>query len=281
LPAWSVLSLPINTARLLTFRIQLPTALAVHLLVGLGSMQVQASARRNCPMSSTDATPDISYAPDRPGSVVLQQSGSHGLSPPIKNTFIHFDVLNEDLGMDSIDSRGMFSMPVDVAARGHKQEDAGSPSHESSLSDELISRWLPSLTSSSGSSRSGRRSSSEGAAGGRSTSKANSAKRLNAVAVAEENKEEPPHDTPNLGIANPTSTDMQKHNESLCKPCVFWSKNACAKGATCRNCHLPHQEKGPRRLRRSKQARQRMRNRQSRGIQEEGDDAPRQLIMSL
>jgi len=245
---------------------------------GTDAEELQASVS-SFPIPASDASPGVTYHPDRAKNVALQQRLTHGLPPPTKNTFIHFDVPSEDLGMDSRDNWGMFAMPVDTAASCQKQEDSASQSPESSLSDELISRWVPSLTSSSGSSRSGRRSLSLGAAVGRPTVNASNAQGFNGVAVAKDNNKEPQRDPPRPDRANPVTEDnMQKHDKGLCHPCVFWSKNQCTKGAACRHCHLPHGDM-PKRLRRSKQARQRMRNRQSRDAQEEGDDVvPRQLV---
>lgn len=50
-----------------------------------------------------------------------------------------------------------------------------------------------------------------------------------------------------------------RHDNGLCKPCLFWFKNACNKGARCPYCHLTHAGQKTKRVRPSKQTRQKMR----------------------
>jgi len=58
-----------------------------------------------------------------------------------------------------------------------------------------------------------------------------------------------------------TSIGSISHEVGACHPCAFWFKGVCGNAALCRSCHYVHAGQRGRRLRRSKQARKRMKDR--------------------
>eukprot|EP00747_Dinoflagellata_sp_TGD_P200422 gnl/TRDRNA2_/TRDRNA2_73830_c0_seq1.p1 gnl/TRDRNA2_/TRDRNA2_73830_c0~~gnl/TRDRNA2_/TRDRNA2_73830_c0_seq1.p1 ORF type:complete len:263 (+),score=35.50 gnl/TRDRNA2_/TRDRNA2_73830_c0_seq1:70-858(+) len=57
-----------------------------------------------------------------------------------------------------------------------------------------------------------------------------------------------------------TSVGSIDHASGNCSPCAYWFKGMCAHSLMCRHCHLIHPGQKSKRLRPSKQTRQRMRN---------------------
>eukprot|EP00747_Dinoflagellata_sp_TGD_P154397 gnl/TRDRNA2_/TRDRNA2_177496_c0_seq2.p1 gnl/TRDRNA2_/TRDRNA2_177496_c0~~gnl/TRDRNA2_/TRDRNA2_177496_c0_seq2.p1 ORF type:complete len:305 (-),score=50.67 gnl/TRDRNA2_/TRDRNA2_177496_c0_seq2:144-1058(-) len=53
-----------------------------------------------------------------------------------------------------------------------------------------------------------------------------------------------------------------KHDRGMCRPCAYWFKSVCVHSILCSHCHLPHEGQKSKRVRPSKQSRQRMRARQ-------------------
>lgn len=68
-----------------------------------------------------------------------------------------------------------------------------------------------------------------------------------------------------------TSVGSIGHANGDCKPCAYWFKGVCAHGVMCRRCHIVHSGQKSKRLRPSKQARQRIRQKLHQG--EAADDA--------
>jgi len=58
-----------------------------------------------------------------------------------------------------------------------------------------------------------------------------------------------------------TSIGSITHAAAECTPCAYWYKGVCTRAVTCCHCHLPHERQKSKRLRPSKQTRQRMRAR--------------------
>jgi len=54
-----------------------------------------------------------------------------------------------------------------------------------------------------------------------------------------------------------TSVGSASHRSGQCKPCAYWFKGACSHGILCRHCHFIHAGQKFKRLRPSKQRRQR------------------------
>lgn len=58
-----------------------------------------------------------------------------------------------------------------------------------------------------------------------------------------------------------TSMGSVGHEDGDCTPCPFWFKGVCLRSLACRHCHFMHEGQRPRRLRPSKQGRQRLKKR--------------------
>lgn len=58
-----------------------------------------------------------------------------------------------------------------------------------------------------------------------------------------------------------TSVGSIPHANDECTPCAYWYKGVCTRAVTCCHCHLVHERQKSKRLRPSKQTRQRMRAR--------------------
>mmetsp|Transcript_80355 Transcript_80355/g.186589 ORF Transcript_80355/g.186589 Transcript_80355/m.186589 type:complete len:320 (-) Transcript_80355:111-1070(-) len=76
-----------------------------------------------------------------------------------------------------------------------------------------------------------------------------------------------------------TSIGSIGHEAGQCNACPFWFKGVCLNGLACRNCHFLHDGQRPRRLRPSKQARERLRKRAQN--KDSGDDAVEEAEQSL
>eukprot|EP00747_Dinoflagellata_sp_TGD_P165305 gnl/TRDRNA2_/TRDRNA2_186401_c0_seq1.p1 gnl/TRDRNA2_/TRDRNA2_186401_c0~~gnl/TRDRNA2_/TRDRNA2_186401_c0_seq1.p1 ORF type:complete len:488 (-),score=55.50 gnl/TRDRNA2_/TRDRNA2_186401_c0_seq1:64-1422(-) len=66
------------------------------------------------------------------------------------------------------------------------------------------------------------------------------------------------------------SVGSEKHVSGECLPCVYWFKGICANGKDCRHCHFLHEGQKNKRIRPSKQTRQRLAAKKK--AEEEGDN---------
>ncbi|CAE8692856.1 unnamed protein product, partial [Polarella glacialis] len=71
-----------------------------------------------------------------------------------------------------------------------------------------------------------------------------------------------------------TSVGSVQHSKGTCSPCAYWFKGICKNGLACRHCHFLHDGQRSKRLRPSKQARQR----QKLKAVDEDDDAASQVF---
>lgn len=62
-----------------------------------------------------------------------------------------------------------------------------------------------------------------------------------------------------------TSMGSNLHTDGTCNPCAYWFKGVCSHSILCRHCHLFHEGQKSKRLRPSKQRRQKMRQRMKNG----------------
>mmetsp|Transcript_20198 Transcript_20198/g.36609 ORF Transcript_20198/g.36609 Transcript_20198/m.36609 type:complete len:254 (+) Transcript_20198:68-829(+) len=81
-----------------------------------------------------------------------------------------------------------------------------------------------------------------------------------------------------------TSMGSVNHATGDCKPCAYWFKGVCAHSVLCRHCHCHHAGQRSKRLRPSKQRRQKMRQRMrddgSRTDESDEGEAPREQATS-
>ena len=56
-----------------------------------------------------------------------------------------------------------------------------------------------------------------------------------------------------------TSVGSIGHSEGNCTPCLFWFRSSCSKGIKCDYCHFKHKGQRNKRIRPSRQTRERMR----------------------
>jgi len=196
----------------------------------------------------------------------LQRPACPGL--PVKNTFIHFDVYgdqDEVLAAHGTDEPfRMPYLPVDGSGVGRQPSNDNDSNGQA---DGISSFWLPSLSSSSSSRH--RTGSAHMGCSSRGSGK------VRDPGLAEEDAVAVGGESSVAGLGQDSvelaSRGSAGHAEGTCKPCAYWFKGCCAHGTACRHCHLPHDGQKPKRLRPSKQARQRMRNRM---LNASTDEAP-------
>jgi len=219
---------------------------------------------------------------------------------PVKNTFIHFDVNNE-LGQDedaregedsvTSDQRLVYWLPsLTSSSEGRRRAASADGRAESSNGSQGSRSRAPQRPL-------GHKHAGEAAA--RSTSKRREASSESEtgeyglpsshVVPSSSSAAHPPGvppppppprvDTETLRLlariprdelGHLTSIGSEGHEAGVCSPCQFWFKGVCINDLACQHCHFMHEGQRPRRLRPSKQGRQRLRKRLEHG----GEEAP-------
>lgn len=198
---------------------------------------------------------------------------------PVKNTFVHFPDTEDDLGSDRVPSIWLPSMSSSAGSRLRSCSEGATPSECSpSIASSGSSRGVSRATLVSRQSRAPGPLSMQKLTAGPSGEVYSGIQNplqghivetvVSARSLVLQTPEQLPPDVlqniPRDSSGQLTSVGSIAHADSSCSPCAYWFKGVCAHGVACRHCHLVHDGQKRKRLRPSKQARQRIRKRQGR-----------------
>lgn len=223
---------------------------------------------------------------------------------PVKNTFIHFNQPEDaDASEESSDSRRVYwlqSGSSGSATSSRQRPASADPSNRSSscsLSDNgedlsvlraKAAQWKQQHTGSKKGSEPEPVVNGEPEAVGQS--KAKSPERPQACAPSlpvplDAQSERLLQRIPRDADGNITSLGSAGHESGKCIPCTFWFKGVCINGPACGHCHFFHEGQKSKRLRPSKEGRERLRKKlEMNDVAEESGGpglAPNQMAVKL